>query len=211
VKDGQGYGLKQLKHLNKLRGTLRIQGLEIVGSKEEALEAHLTHKERLSRLLLEFGWDKRFGPEVEAEVLEGLCPPKDLQELLIIDYRGSRYPSWMLSRRHPDTPKQLQQLVLWRCSQLATIPEVTELFIGLRELHILECDWDRLPENMERLLSLQTLVIWGCHKMELLPKLPVQSLKKISIQWCDVLSTTCKEEGHENWRKIQQISEKEIK
>jgi hypothetical protein len=157
VQEEQGYELSQLKHLNKLGGTLRIEGLDIVESKEEALEAHLTHKERLRRLELNFDWGEgRFGPDVEAEVLEGLCPPKDLQVLAILNYRGSRYPSWMLSRHHSETaPKQLQRLVLQKCRQLASIPEDSELFIGLRQLFIQWCDWDRLPDNMERLVSLQ--------------------------------------------------------
>lgn len=137
---------------------------------------------------------------MEVDVLEGLSPPKDLKELIIFFYNGPRYPRWMLSRHHMDAPKQLDILELCDCSQLALIPEDSEIFIGLRELRIHFCDWARLPENMEGLLSLQSLEIWGCHNMDLLPKLPVQSLKKIIIKYCGVLSTTCKEEGHENWR-----------
>jgi hypothetical protein len=211
VKERQGYRLKQLKHLNKLRGTLSIDGLGIVGSKEEALEAHLTQNKRLRILELKFGIVKRFGPDVEAEVLEGLCPPKDLRELGIMNYRGSRYPSWMLTRHHPDAPKQLHKLELCHCSsQLASIPEDSKLFIGLRELNIYCCDWDWLPQNMERLVSLQTLRISDCHKVEHLPALPHQSLEVIIINWCKVLSKTCKEEGHENWHKIQHIPYKPI-
>ena len=83
----------------------------------------------------------------------------------------------MLSRHHPDAPKQLHRLELCSCSQLASIPEDSELFIGLRELRINSCDWDMLPQNMERLMSLQTLEISWCNKMELLPTLPqAQSL-----------------------------------
>ncbi|KAG2564129.1 hypothetical protein PVAP13_8KG387600 [Panicum virgatum] len=209
VKKEQGYELKQLKHLNKLRGALRICGLGIVGSKEEALEAQLARKERVTQLDLDFGYVS-CNPDVAAEVLEGLRPPKDLVELDIWSYYGSRYPSWMLSRQQPDAPKRLQKLVLrFNCSRLASIPEDSELFTHLRELHIMYCDWDRLPENMERLVLLQNLFIDGCKKMELLPTLP-QSLRKIRIHSCGLLSTTCEEEGHENWHKIQHIPEKYI-
>ncbi|XP_066338759.1 putative disease resistance protein RGA4 [Miscanthus floridulus] len=205
VKEEQGYELKQLMHLNKLRGNLRIGGLDVVGSKEEALEAHLCNKKRLRELQLWFGLDKSFGPDVKAEVLEGLCPPKDLQELVISYYNGSRYPSWVLSGHHPDAPKHLHQLLLYKCSQLAAIPEDSELFIGLRELVIKHCDWDRLPENMECLVSLQSLWIWNCDKIELLPTMPHQALETINILWCPVLSRTCKEEGHPNWDMIRHI------
>jgi len=149
-------------------------------------------------------------PDVEAEILEGLCPPNDLVELDIYDYRGSRYPSWMLSRQEPDAPKRLQKLALFKCSPLlAYIPEDSELSTHVRELVINYCNWDRLPENMERLVSLQILYIFRCNKMELLPTLP-QSLRKIRLHWCGVLSTTCREEGHENWHKIQHIPDKII-
>ncbi|KAG2564132.1 hypothetical protein PVAP13_8KG387615 [Panicum virgatum] len=85
VKKEQGY---ELKHLNKLRGALEIYGLGIVRSKEKALEAHLARKERLTKLRLFFGNNNTFNdPDVEAEILEGLCPPNDLVELDIYDYR----------------------------------------------------------------------------------------------------------------------------
>jgi len=121
VKEEQGYELKQLKHLNKLKGALTIFDLDIVRSKEEALEAQLTRKERVTELRLRFSscyWslqhlDTCNDPDVAAEVLEGLCPPKDLVDLTIQFYKGSRYPSWMLSRQHPDAPKCLQKLKLY--------------------------------------------------------------------------------------------------
>jgi len=217
VKEEQGYELKQLKHLNKLKGALRIFGLDIVRTKEEALEAQLSRKERVTKLVLEFssrylrprGRDTCNDPDVAAEVLEGLCPPKDLVKLEISGYNGSRYPSWMLSRQQLDGPKRLQKLRFHSCSRLASIPEDTELFTHLRELRIYYCDWDRLPENMEHLVSLQNLIIHGCDEMELLPTLP-ESLRMIQISSSDALSTTCKEEGHQNWQKIQHVPEKNI-
>ncbi|CAO2145111.1 unnamed protein product [Urochloa humidicola] len=252
VREERGYELKQLKHLNKLRGTLEIDDLGNAGSKEEALEAHLTQKKRLTKLELSFYGCGSRGEDIVADVFEGLCPPEDLQELAIWDYNCSlRYPSWMLSRQHPDAPKRLQILGLIWCSRLASIPEDSVFFKGLLQLRIQACNWDSLPENMERLVSLQdliidccekmellptlpqslqtliicscdkmellptlpqslqTLIIRSCNKMELLPTLP-QSLRKIQIIFCSVLRTTCKEEGHENWHKIQHIPEKLI-
>ncbi|CAO2145107.1 unnamed protein product [Urochloa humidicola] len=237
VRKERGYELKQLKHLNKLRGTLWILDLGNVGSKEEALEARLTQKKRLTKLSLDFSDCSSRDQDIVAEVFEGLCPPEELQELAISHYNcpswnncSLRYPSWMLSRQHPDAPKRLQTLALSWCSRLASIPEDSVLFKGLLELRIQACYWDSLPENMECLVSLQDLIIDGCRKMEFLPTLPQslqtliirscnkmellpmlpQSLRKIKIIFCGVLSTTCKEEGHQNWHKIQHIPEKLI-
>ncbi|WVZ49576.1 hypothetical protein U9M48_000918 [Paspalum notatum var. saurae] len=178
--------MKQLEQLNELRGLLSIGGLQNVGSKEEALEADLASKKRVTDLVLCFDvFDVGTkNPDIEAEVLEGLCPPKYLQELTIKGYKGSRYPSWMLSgQQHTDAPKHLRKLVLKWCScPLASFPEDSELFINLLELEIVVCEWDSLPGNMERLVSLQSLHIYGHrhNKMVLLPTLP-RSLRKISI------------------------------
>nr|AKC34069.1 NRC1-like protein [Triticum aestivum] len=92
VSNEQGYEIRQLRDLNKLQGRLRIKGLQNVKSKEEALEANLAAKERLTELSFEWDDDTRCSSEVEAEVLEGLCPPAGLQKLDIFGYRGSRYP-----------------------------------------------------------------------------------------------------------------------
>ncbi|KAL6908176.1 hypothetical protein ACP4OV_002346 [Aristida adscensionis] len=205
VREEQGYELKQLKHLNMLRN-LRIGGLKYVRSKEEALEAHLTRKERLELLELNFwGFDDCHD---STDILEGLCPPKDLKQLNICYfYQGSRYPSWMLNNDNPDSPKHLSKLELNYCIPLVSIPEDSELFVHLRELYICGGRWKALPDNMDRLMSLQELAIWNCREITHLPTLPC-SLKRIEIFGVYELSTTCQETGHENWQKIQHIPTK---
>ena len=75
VSNEQGYEIRQLRDLKKLR-RLVIRGLENVKSKEEALEANLAAKERLTELELRWSCNasNRCSREVDAEVLEGLCP-----------------------------------------------------------------------------------------------------------------------------------------
>ncbi|CAL4982652.1 unnamed protein product [Urochloa decumbens] len=72
----RGYELKQLKHLNKLRGTLMIEDLGIVRSKEDAIEAHLTQKKGVTKLDLSFFGYWRRDQDIVAEVFEGLLPPR---------------------------------------------------------------------------------------------------------------------------------------
>ncbi|XP_062198108.1 putative disease resistance protein RGA3 [Phragmites australis] len=87
-KEPAGYELKQLKHLNKLRGILRIKGLETVESKEEALEANVSGKKLITTLVLFFDVLAEYSEEekvVQAQVLEGLCPPNQLEYLCISD------------------------------------------------------------------------------------------------------------------------------
>ncbi|CAO2206764.1 unnamed protein product [Urochloa humidicola] len=204
----QGYELKQLKHLNKLRGTLRISSLGTVGSREEALEAQLARKNRLRVLVLDFN-EKTCSPDTEAEVLEGLCPPDHLVQLCIWYFCGPRYPSWMLSWHHPEAPKHLDKLELCECRRLVSIPEDSEFFARLRLLRIVSCIWDALPDNMEGLRSLQKLVIRSCKNIELLPILP-QSLEEITFVDVGKLKVSCKERGHRNWQNIQHIPKKKL-
>ncbi|KAM3214865.1 hypothetical protein ACQJBY_067056 [Aegilops geniculata] len=132
IKKKQGYESHQLKHLNKLQGKLQIHGLENVESKEEAVEANLAGKEKLTELVLV--WDNgSCSPEVQGEVLEGLCPSKYLERLEIRNYHGKRIPSWLMGT-HNSSPKNLQ------------------------DLHFNSCSLDDLPGNTEHLTSLKNVI-----------------------------------------------------
>lgn len=193
--------LRQLAHLNhELRGKLWIYGLENVNSREAAVEANLAAKQHLKQL--ELGWHNNIGgPDaddqmnnVEAQkVLEGLCPPTDLETLLISGYWGSRYPTWLVDQQN-NGPKNLHKLTLVNSSQLRSIPEHSELFTHLRSLEIACCNWDFLPDNMERLTSLKELILSFCNNILSFPTLP-QSLERIEIVECKAMLMS--------WQKIE--------
>ncbi|KAF2912116.1 hypothetical protein DAI22_11g232400 [Oryza sativa Japonica Group] len=203
-----GYELQQLAQLNKLRGKLWIRGLQNVESKEAAVQANLAAKEHLQELTLT--WDGKIGscPDVEAEVLEGLCPPTDLEILKIMDYKGSKYPSWLVGQQNSG-PKHLRTLELSGSSRLISIPEHNELFRNLYSLVISYCSWDSLPENMERLTSLKKLVFENCDGSWLLPALP-QSLEEFDVTYCYELAWSCQTIDHQNWQKIKNIPKKKF-
>ncbi|KAF6986936.1 hypothetical protein CFC21_004624 [Triticum aestivum] len=211
VSNEQGYEIRQLRDLNKLQGRLRIKGLQNANSKEEALEANLAAKERLTELCLVWGCDNdtRCSPEVEAEVLEGLCPPVGLQKLNIYGYRGSRYPDWMVGKQSGG-PQGLRNLHLRGCSQLGPGPEF-EAFPHLGVLQIWFCSWDSLPGNMEHLTLLKKLDIVGCENIRSLPTLP-QSIKQLYLAFSNYeLMKSCKTVGHPNWQKIEHIPRKQFR
>ncbi|KAF7092731.1 hypothetical protein CFC21_095190 [Triticum aestivum] len=112
------YELKQLRDLNKLRGSLTIQNLENVESKKEAHEAKLAAKKGLTELRLFWVNDRACTPGVQAEVLEGLCPPKDLKSLEVWRYQSLRYPSWTLGEQNGGQ-KHLHELIFHDCSRFA--------------------------------------------------------------------------------------------
>lgn len=135
VKNEEGYEIKQLRDLNKLRGELEISGLGNVKSKEEALEANLAAKERLTALTLSFSGHIKVEAEVEAEVLEGLCPPVGVKALSIDYYSGSRYPDWMVGRLNGG-PEDLQALEFYDCGQVGGPGPELEAFPHLRILKL---------------------------------------------------------------------------
>lgn len=199
-----GYELKQLRDLNKLRSCLAIQDLQNVKSKEEALEAKLADKKRLKGLRLSWSDHKTCTPEVQEEVLEGLCPPKDLKSLGIMNYHGLSYPNWMVAEQNGG-PKYLHELVLRGCSRLRPAPQLFEFFIHLRELVISDCSWKFLPENVKDLRSLKILMIMNCMYLKSLPELP-RSLQKFEVHDCsEVFMRSCQQVGDPNWQKIHHV------
>ncbi|KAF7069689.1 hypothetical protein CFC21_075281 [Triticum aestivum] len=208
VRKEQGYEVKQLRGLNKLHGRLSISGLENIESKEEALEANLAGKEQLTQLVLYWGGDTSRNPEVQAEVLEGLCPPVGLETLHILGYEGSKYPNWMVST-HSEGPNELQELWLYGWSQHGPAPEL-EAFAHLCSLELWNCTWFALPCNMKHLMSLKRLLIDACLNIRSLPTLPL-SLEEFTLKRCNVeFVKSCETHGHPNWQKIEHVPMKSL-
>jgi hypothetical protein len=200
----QGYEIKQLRDLNKLRGKLWIHGLGNVKSKEEALEANLAAKEWLTELTLSFddGYTT-YNQEVEAEILEALCPPMGLERLEIWYYNSLGYPNWMVGK-HNGGPENLPELEFSGWSQLGPAPELGA-FPHLRLLTIWDCNWNTLPGNIGHLTSLKRLVIYKCLNIQCLPTLP-QSIDEFKLVECNKeFMESCKTNGHPNWQKIEHI------
>lgn len=207
IRKKQGYEPHQLKHLNKLHGTLYICGLENVESKEDALEVNLAAKEKLTELVLQ--WKRgSCSPEVQAEVLEGLCPSKYLEILEIRNYHASRLPNW-IAGMHSDSPKNLQELIFRDCGQLGPAGDLGA-FIYLHSLCLVDCSWDALPGNMDHLTSLKKLEITVCMNIRSLPTLPM-SLEEFTLMYCNrEFMRSCTTAADPNWQKIEHIPKKTI-
>jgi hypothetical protein len=204
VSNEQGCELEQLRDLNMLRGKLDIGGLENVKSKGQALQANLAAKQltELSLWCSSYG-QRRSSPEVQSDVLEGLCPPVGLQKLELYDFAGGRYPDWMVGK-DSGGPKYLQELNLRDCSQPAAFG-LAKAFPHLRVLTFMKCSWDDLPCNMDHLTSLKELAINSCRNIRSLPSLP-QSLEIFNLFRCnDEFMESCQTAGHPNWEKLEPI------
>uniref|UniRef100_A0A8R7V2Q3 NB-ARC domain-containing protein n=1 Tax=Triticum urartu TaxID=4572 RepID=A0A8R7V2Q3_TRIUA len=204
VRKKNGYELSQLRDLNKLQGCLSINDLGNVKSKREAQEAKLADKKGLTELGLYWNDDTSCTPQVQAEVLEALCPPEHLESLKIWKYHSPSYPSWMLSQQNGG-PKYLKKLGLCYCRQLGPARELFEVFINLRELSIVGCYWDQLPDSVKDLRWLKSLQIIHCWHLKSLPELP-RSLQRFELVGSDnEFMKSCKLQGHPNWEKLQHV------
>ncbi|KAF3948135.1 hypothetical protein CMV_025833 [Castanea mollissima] len=91
-----GHRIEELGYLSQLNGGLNIFNLEHVRDKEEAKTANLVGKTRLHKL--EFHWsDERVGNNNDEDVLEGLQPHPLLKSLKIENFRGEKFPLWILA------------------------------------------------------------------------------------------------------------------
>lgn len=118
----QGHDMRELEGLNSLRRKLTIKCLDKVESRKEAEEARLGDKVHLKTLELEWGQRSdgaaRRSAQSDREVLKGLRPHPNLEDLKIQNYVGINSPSWLIS---------VEKL---RCLQLIKCPKLDKLSLG---------------------------------------------------------------------------------
>ncbi|KAL6569969.1 hypothetical protein OROMI_014483 [Orobanche minor] len=96
-KDG-GLGLKDMRDLRQLRGTLAIFELQNVADIEDVKEASLRCKNELDELQLSWGSDAGNTTQdriLEENVIDHLQPHENLKNLELDFYRGLDFPSWI--------------------------------------------------------------------------------------------------------------------
>ncbi|KAH0645727.1 hypothetical protein KY284_033611 [Solanum tuberosum] len=136
----KGRRIEELGRLENLRGTLTIDRLQLVGNKEEARTACLQEKPNIYKLAYLWSHDESEGHEINDEhVLDGLQPHPNLKTLSVVDYLGTKFPSWFSEELLPN----LVKLKLSGCKRCKEIPSLGQLkFLRHLELvgfHELEC------------------------------------------------------------------------
>ncbi|PIA47474.1 hypothetical protein AQUCO_01400253v1 [Aquilegia coerulea] len=126
-----GCTMTELRILNFLTGYLEIIGLRQVKSVNDAKQAELQNKKNICSLKLNFDciWQGNENlredniRKMEA-VLESLQPHKNLENLRIVGYPGSVFPSW-ISRNV--ALSNIVTLKLFRCKLCTQLPTLGEL------------------------------------------------------------------------------------
>ncbi|KDO53848.1 hypothetical protein CISIN_1g042986mg [Citrus sinensis] len=122
-----GSRLRELKPLMHLRGTLNISKLENVKDVGDAEEAQLDGKKNLKVLMLQWtcSIDSLSSREAETEktVLEMLKPHKNLEQICISGFRGTKFPTWLGCSFFSN----LVTLKFQDCSMCTSVPSVGQL------------------------------------------------------------------------------------
>nr|AAK61315.1 NBS-LRR resistance-like protein B8 [Phaseolus vulgaris]AAK61319.1 NBS-LRR resistance-like protein B8 [Phaseolus vulgaris] len=124
---------KQLGGLGglNLHGRLSINDVQNIGNPLDALKANLKDK-RLVKLELKWKWNHvPDDPKKEKEVLQNLQPSNHLEKLLIRNYSGTEFPSWVFD----NSLSNLVFLNLEDCKYCLCLPSLG-LLSSLKILHI---------------------------------------------------------------------------
>ncbi|XP_073144196.1 putative disease resistance RPP13-like protein 1 [Henckelia pumila] len=118
-----GHNINELKHMNKLNGSLRISNLENVKSPVKAADASLCRKQDLKKI--EFWWaDLRYEKNsIEEEILACLEPALGIQEIEVRYYNGGSFPSWISKPSF----NELVSISLYECRYCDNLPSLGQL------------------------------------------------------------------------------------
>ncbi|KAG8479789.1 hypothetical protein CXB51_029649 [Gossypium anomalum] len=198
IGEGDGCHIRDLKYLSNLKGDFHLSGLENVNG-EDAGEAKLNEKQGIHRLVLEWSRDIKNDTrkkEVEEWVLDSLHPSKKLEQLVIENYGGAKFSTWIADSSF----KNMLSLKLHNCKNCKSLPSIGRLLLlkdlsisGLGQVHKIGAEL--FGENQSnafaslKSLRLDNILNWEewdlCEDGEQVSKFP--SLRVLSIRQCPVL------------------------
>ncbi|KAJ4847528.1 hypothetical protein Tsubulata_003952 [Turnera subulata] len=126
-----GHGIEELRVLN-LEGELSIKDLQNVKYSANARSANLMLKKNLLSLQLFWGKDSSINLQENAEdVLNGLQPHANLKKMAVGEYKGSKFPNWIMDMLLPN----LVEIALENCDKCEHLPPFGKLQF-LKELQL---------------------------------------------------------------------------
>ncbi|XP_071906883.1 putative disease resistance protein RGA3 isoform X2 [Coffea arabica] len=160
----KGRRIGELGFLKNLKGKLVIRNLQLVKDKEGAEEAKLSEKANLFRLYLEWALDREGDDYNDVDVLDGLPPHPNLEELKIQGFMGDQFPQWSMDL--PTTLPKLVSLGFENCNRCTELPPLQNL-TSLKELTIHKCGGltSLRGDMLQSCTSLQKLRVIECHNL----------------------------------------------
>ncbi|CDP21274.1 unnamed protein product [Coffea canephora] len=192
----KGRRIGELGSLKNLKGTLRIRNLELVKDKEGAEKAKLSEKANLFRLELKWAYNREGDNYNDEDVLDGLRPHPNLEELAICNFMGDQFPQWLMDL--PTTLPKLECLKFYFCNRCRELLPLQN-FMSLKELKIYHCDGlTNLPGDwLHSCTSLQELRVAYCDNLISFPLNLQQtpSLLELGLYSCPKLKTSMTPKG----------------
>ncbi|RWR72548.1 putative disease resistance protein RGA3 [Cinnamomum micranthum f. kanehirae] len=173
-------GIDELRDLN-LQGSIKIQNLQNVLNPLDADQVGLRERHKLSSLGLSWK-DSQDSTVAENEnyerVIESLQPNSNLQNLIIENYMGSRFPHWLMHLKVPN----LITLSSISCKRCKILPPFWQLHhlkdLTIRDMPDLE-EWSS-DERSQTLPHIKRLEISYCPKLSQIPHLPSVEILKLT-------------------------------
>ncbi|XP_074279447.1 putative disease resistance protein RGA3 isoform X2 [Silene latifolia] len=134
--DDDGWSINELGGLQKLMGEIHISGLELVKTKDNAREADLAGKAKVSNIILAWAKEREeiSGGSYDEDVLDGLQPHPNIISLELQNFFGLTFPSWMVRMAvvseggsSPSLLKNLTSFKLLNCSRCEMLPTLGHL------------------------------------------------------------------------------------
>uniref|UniRef100_A0A3Q7J0D8 Uncharacterized protein n=1 Tax=Solanum lycopersicum TaxID=4081 RepID=A0A3Q7J0D8_SOLLC len=189
-----GLRMEDLGEVHKLYGSLSVVELQNVVDRREAMKAKMREKNHIDKLSLEWsGSSSVDNPQTERDILDELRPHKNIKEVEITGYRGTKFPNWLadplflklveLSLRHCKDCDSLPALGQLPClkflsiGEMHGITEVTEEFYGISS--------SRKPFNSLEKLVFKDMPEWKQWHVLGNGEFPI--LEKLSIENCPKL------------------------
>nr|XP_016472733.1 PREDICTED: putative disease resistance RPP13-like protein 1 [Nicotiana tabacum] len=121
--------------LHNLYGSLSILELQNVVDRREAVKANMRDKNHIEKLSLEWSESIADSSQDERDILDELHPNRNIKELQITGYAGTKFPNWIADHSF----LKLVKLSLSNCKDCDSLPALGQLpslkFLAIRGMH----------------------------------------------------------------------------
>ncbi|KAG5578418.1 hypothetical protein H5410_058552 [Solanum commersonii] len=208
-----GWGMEDLGEAQNLYGSVSVVELQNVVDRREAVKAKMKEKNHAEQLSLEWSESSSAdNSQTERDILDELCPHKNIKEVEITGYRGTTFPNWLADPLF----LKLVKLSLSYCKDCFSLPALGQLLclklLSIRGMHgitkvteefygslsskkpfnsLVRLRFEDMPEWKQWHLlgsgefpTLEKLKIKNCPELSLETPIQLSSLKRLKVSGC---------------------------
>ncbi|WMV07865.1 hypothetical protein MTR67_001250 [Solanum verrucosum] len=91
-----GWRMEDLGEAHNLYGSISVVELQNVVDRKDSVNAKMREKNHVEKLSLEWSESSSaHNSKIERDILDDLCPHKNIREVEITRYRGTKFPNWL--------------------------------------------------------------------------------------------------------------------